>query len=135
MGEFRAKLKIEDLNDGTYEMLEALPFKRDNGEIITIPAGFITDFFTVPEPLQPVAPKVPEKGKAAAVLHDYVLQHMSKVYSRKEANKIFKEALLATGVKSWRASVYYHMTELYSKYVKLKDKFGWLVPLIKLIKR
>lgn len=62
-------------------------------ELITVPAGFITDFASVPRPIQLFLPK--SIGRRAAILHDYLYHTKGEAgrYTRREADQIFLEAL------------------------------------------
>lgn len=125
-GVFLTELNIIDLNDGTFRLDDDLVFLRPSGEIITAQKGFVTDLFSVPTELRFLSPRVPKKGNAAAVIHDWVLAEMSGAYTHKQANLIFKEALISLGVKSWRTSIYHRLTDWYAKFEKAKDKYAWI---------
>jgi hypothetical protein len=74
------------------------------GKTITVPSGFSTDLASVPR--APVAYWVAGGvGNRAAAVHDYLVRE--KVVDRALADSTFKEALLATGVDSWRAELMY----------------------------
>ena len=78
------------------------PFCYDVGfegsrETINVPAGFITDFASVPRIFWAIIPQWGKYGNAA-VLHDFLYQ--SGQYSRKRADEIFLEAMEVGGT-SW----------------------------------
>lgn len=62
-------------------------------ELITVPAGFITDFASVPMLVQIFLPK--SIGRRAAILHDYLYHTKGECgrYNRRESDGIFLEAL------------------------------------------
>lgn len=62
-------------------------------EKITVPAGFITDFASVPRVIQIFLPQ--SIGRRAAILHDYLYHTHGEGgrYTRREADGIFLEAL------------------------------------------
>jgi hypothetical protein len=72
------------------------------GAQIDVPAGFISDFASVPR-----VPIVFEMfggdigDDPAAALHDYL--YSTRKYPRETCDAIFKEALRACGVSAWRA--------------------------------
>ena len=78
-----------------------------------MPVGFISDIASVPAVLWGWLPSWGKYGKAA-VLHDYVYQTHCR--TRKEGDKIFREAMLVSGVSSWKACLMYWGVRL----------FGWL---------
>lgn len=64
--------------------------------LITVPAGFITDFASIPKPLWGLLPPTGIYGKAA-VLHDYLYRTVG-ICSRGAADGVFLEAMEALGV-------------------------------------
>jgi hypothetical protein len=70
---------------------------------IRVPAGFVTDFASVPWGFWNLEPPLGDAGKAA-VVHDYLYasQGDGGRYSRAEADAIFREALGALGVPIWK---------------------------------
>jgi hypothetical protein len=68
---------------------------------ITVPAGFVTDFASVPRALWIL---IPPQGRHsfAAVVHDWLYQ--SQQLTRREADRLFRLSLRATGsgnCKAW----------------------------------
>ena len=80
----------------------------------TVPAGFETDFASIPKFLigLPIF-KWRDKFNKAAVIHDH-LYHTGEV-DRKTADRIFLEALLVLGIPRWKAYLFYGAVRL----------FGW----------
>lgn len=75
MSVFTENLIVSPLPDGNTWVLRR-KFSYDvgqegSGETIAVPAGFITDFASVPRPLWAVFPKWGKYGNAA-VIHDYL---------------------------------------------------------------
>lgn len=69
---------------------------------VVVPSGFETDFASVPR--IPVAYWFCGNcGDEAAVVHDYL--YRGGYLPREDCDTIFKEALLASGVASWRATM------------------------------
>lgn len=85
---------------GTWKLLSPLVYESDLlGDSITVPAGFVTDFASVPR--LPIAHLLAANcGHEAAVIHDY-LYHTHQV-PRSAADAVFREALLAGGEPGWR---------------------------------
>ncbi len=78
-----------------------------------VPAGFLTDGATVPRPFWWLVPPFGEHGQAA-VLHDILCETATMFeneipysVSRKEADKIFREALKASGVGWFKRNLMY----------------------------
>jgi hypothetical protein len=69
----------------------------------TVPAGFVTDFATVPRPLWCILPPFGKYTKAA-VLHDYLY---SICAGRRKADETFMRAMKVDGAHWWqRWSIY-----------------------------
>lgn len=69
-------------------------FSEQLGGKITVPAGFKTDFASVPR--VPLAYLLyANRGRKAAVVHDYLYRY--KLHDRKTCDAVFKEALAADG--------------------------------------
>ena len=86
---------------------------EDSNVIVHVPAGFVTDFASVPWGLWNIFPKWGRYSKAA-VVHDYL--YRSKTVTRKEADLIFKEAMMVLGVPQWQVNLMYWGVRL----------FGWI---------
>ena len=88
---------------------------------IRIPAGFVTDFASVPKAFWSIVPPYGKYTKAA-VLHDY-LYHMkgfpretweSKIpYTRKECDRIFLQAMEVLGVGRTKRYIMYQAVRLF----------------------
>lgn len=109
---FANSLKVEELDDGTKKLLEPLFYNARGLTLITVPAGFITDYDSVPRLL---GIYVMFKGLSvrSPVVHDYMYS-MAK-YPRKYADKTFFEAMLSEGVTKWKAYVMFIAVRLFGK--------------------
>ena len=86
--------------------------KHSRNKII-VPAGFITDYASVPRFLWSLIPPWGKYGKAA-IIHDFLYQQ--RLCSRKFADTTFREAMQVLGVKSWRVFSMYWAVRM----------FGWM---------
>ena len=124
MSYFVSTLKVEWMNEDddelpVWKLLEPLVYRSDLlGRTVSVPAGFITDFASVPR-----APVVyflaGGKGNRAAVVHDYLIQ--SKEVDRRTADEVFFEALVATNVDTWRARVMFLGVQSYTTSLEEPD--------------
>jgi hypothetical protein len=97
-------LYVEVLPDGRhYRLTSPLIVTGPNYKFI-IPAGFVTDFASVPRALWSIFPPH-GKYSPAAVLHDY-LYRFSKL-SRKRCDDIFLECMTALGVPYFKRYAMY----------------------------
>jgi len=117
MSSFTTPLIVTPMPDGRrwklHRSFEYHVDSRCSNYIIRVPAGFITDFASVPWLFWMVIPSWGKYGKAA-VIHDYLYQHHQLHYitegitiTRKEADSIFYGAMLVSGTKSWKAQLMY----------------------------
>ncbi|MEQ1861883.1 MAG: DUF1353 domain-containing protein [Chthoniobacteraceae bacterium] len=103
------KIRVEDNGDGTFTLLDRVDyFDPGAGLYITVPAGFVTDYASVPGPLQSFAGKIGRQNRAA-ILHDWLyhtrgiprLGAIPDTLTRAECDRIFRDVMKADGV-SWR---------------------------------
>lgn len=101
---FHTPLKLEYEDGKSYRLIDA--FSYDSSlDTITVPAGFETDFASVPKGLWWLLPPTGKYGKAA-VIHDYL--YRTHGYSSKiVADAIFYEAMTALGVGAFTRGVMY----------------------------
>jgi hypothetical protein len=102
----------------TARLIEAFQYEvgaLGSGEVIRVPKGYVTDFASVPRFFWRVEPPLGRAGKAA-VVHDYLYSQRGcipidtpdwwpapsgghfQLYTREEADGIFREALAVLGV-------------------------------------
>lgn len=103
-------------------LLEALEYRVggiDSPETITVPAGFETDFASIPFGVRNLFPPLGLWARPA-ILHDYLYATGGKgpgvsrwePYTRKEADDIFREAMKVVGVPAWRRAIMYRAVRL-----------------------
>lgn len=104
MARFYGRPRVEFINGHTWLLLEDFAYDSDLlKRIVVVPAGFLTDFASVPRGLWNILPKT-EYGQAA-VVHDFLCRYGE--VTRKEADLVFKEALEHLGASSRRVKVMY----------------------------
>jgi hypothetical protein len=123
---FLTKLDAEQIQEGVGEGNALWRLKSDlvyhsNSQDVTItaPAGFVTDFASVPRlPLAFVL--LGDLGNQAATIHDYLYSKRpdgTHLLPREQADDILKEALYDTGVSRWRReAIYLGVREFGQKY-------------------
>ena len=117
MSLFKSPLKVEwigvkDDDTPQWKLLAPLRYSSDIlNRTVEVPEGYVTDFASVPR--APIAYFLAgNTGHRAAVVHDYLIT--SKEVERKIADNVFKEALSATGVDTWRSQVMYLAVSQYT---------------------
>ena len=82
----------------TFKLKESFRYISSYG-VITVPRGFITDGASVPRIFWSIFSPYGDYFDAA-IIHDYLYTKRNKVYSRKQSDLIFKEAMYNSGI-SW----------------------------------
>lgn len=116
--ELRAAKPIFDQSSdgrGTWRLLEPLEYSSDLlGGIVSVPAGFLTDFASVPR--IPVAFLfMGNQVHEAAVVHDWLYSTHAfegKPITRETADQVFREACIACGSYGWKAWLFYKGVEI-----------------------
>ena len=120
MSRFTEILVVSPLADGrTWVTRQEFGYdigQEDSGNSIDVPAGFMTDFASVPRLLWAILPRWGKYGNAA-VIHDYCYWEQSR--SRKESDRIFREAMDVLKVPAFTARLMYRA-------VRLFGYFAWL---------
>ena len=78
------------------------------GRCVTIPKGFLTDGASIPRILWRVCGHpMSTKRISVAVVHDAIYSGELKGYTRKEADTIYRDALIEQGWPKWKAYLEY----------------------------
>lgn len=74
---------------------------------IEVPAGFVTDFASVPWGFWNIEPPLGRDTGKAAVVHDYLYatRGLGGRFSRAQADGIFRQALGELGVPAWKRAL------------------------------
>jgi len=98
MPQFLTKIVVEKKEDRLWKLYRELKYQTF-ADVITVPAGFITDFASVPRLFWSI---LPPDGRytGSAIIHDFLYAVQDR--SRKEADSIFLEAMKALGVPWWK---------------------------------
>jgi hypothetical protein len=94
---FLTPLELEYIDGVRYRVTTAFEFESAVlDRIIAVPAGFVTDFASVPRAFWELLPPTGRYGKAA-VVHDR-LYHRPSLATKAEADAVFLEAMTVLGV-------------------------------------
>ncbi|HFW3711885.1 TPA: DUF1353 domain-containing protein [Salmonella enterica subsp. enterica serovar 6,7:y:-] len=94
-----------------YEPFE-LYLSEDISDIISVPAGFVTDLATVPRIFWTLMPPDGKYAKAA-IIHDWMYDNALR--TKKEADKIFLDGMTVLGVPRWKRTIMYYAVRLFGK--------------------
>ncbi|MCZ2109452.1 MAG: DUF1353 domain-containing protein [Dehalococcoidia bacterium] len=98
---FESTLRVEEDGDGYWRLTEDLAYQGRTDRFL-VPAGFRTDFASVPRLFTWLVPTSGEYTKAA-VLHDWLLEESG--ISRHDADGIFRRTMRELGVSDLRRYV------------------------------
>lgn len=108
---FSGPLEVRELDESQWELTAPLEYtSRVLKCMIHIPAGFVTDFASIPKFLPAVYAVLSSVGRRAAVVHDFLYQthraYGAKI-TRRQADLTFYEALKALGVGRVKREIFY----------------------------
>ena len=91
-----------------WRLVEDFGYESRAGRVLTVPAGFETDFASVPRLLWPILPLSDAVYDKAAVLHDYAVRNRKRLgYSLMDCHQLFREVLLFSGTGRVKTAVMY----------------------------
>jgi hypothetical protein len=101
LAEFKSTLKVEAVDDSHWRLLDRFIYDSDvAGERIIVPAGYVTDFASVPR--IPIAYLLfGGRANAAATIHDWL--YTTGIFPKCVADGVFYEAMRASGLRWDRA--------------------------------
>lgn len=80
-----------------------------------VPAGYITDFASIPRFLWRMFPAANYEASHAAVFHDYVYSHLYMQKSKQWADTAFHAIMLRTGARKWVAWAFFQAVKRFGK--------------------
>lgn len=114
MSSFTDPLIVSPLPDGrNWVLVEEFDYDvgaEGSGDTVHVPAGFVTDFASVPQFLWSILPYWGKYGKAA-VVHDYLYSTHQK--TKQETDRVFLEAMLVEGTPKSKAEIMYWAVRLF----------------------
>lgn len=99
---------------GMFELVQDLVYYSARlGRDIVVPAGFGTDFASIPRVFHSII-KVNGRHRKSAVLHDYLCEHgADEGLTQRESDLVFNEACEADDVRLTQRTVMFGMVRLY----------------------
>lgn len=117
MSAFLTELQVKPAtgkDDGQWELISDLVYQSDvAGMTFTIPAGFVTNFASVPR-IPIVYELAGDTASNAATVHDYL--YSTHIVPRSVADAVLREASDVTAVPDWRRQLMWAGVRV----------FGWL---------
>ena len=110
---FITRVVASPFADGVYWYLrEPLVWQAFDGNVVRVPAGFVTDFASVPKVVWSLLPKWERYGPAA-VVHDYL--YWSQSVPREQADRYFLEAMGDSDVPALKKRTIYGAVRLFGR--------------------
>lgn len=121
MSRFTTPAILEMLGHYNWRVYEPFEFylSEDNSDVISVPAGFVTDLATVPRVFWSVMPPDGKYAKAA-IIHDYLYDNALR--TKKEADLIFLDGMAVLGVPKWKQIVMYLAVRIFGRGNYSKDQ-------------
>jgi hypothetical protein len=113
MSGFLSPLRVEALEGRRWRILEPVVYHVGSPRspwVIRVPAGFETDFASVPRILWPIFPPSGRYSRAA-VVHDWLCTQTD--VSRVVGDAVFADAMLVLKVAAWRRWLMFAAVRLY----------------------
>jgi hypothetical protein len=99
VGTFTDPLYLKYLDGTDWEVDRTFTYVTDDGRTILVPAGFVTDFASIPRFFWRLLPPTGRYGKAA-VIHDFLYRTPTAPFTRAEADQVFADAMADLGVRA-----------------------------------
>ncbi|MED62060.1 DUF1353 domain-containing protein [Salmonella enterica] len=114
MSKFTTPAILEMLGHYNWRVYEPFEFylSDDNSDVISVPAGFITDLVSVPRIFWTLLPPDGKYAKAA-IIHDWMYDNALR--TKKEADKIFLDGMTVLGVPRWKRTIMYYAVKLFGR--------------------
>ncbi|EPB4370891.1 DUF1353 domain-containing protein [Citrobacter freundii] len=114
MSKFTTPAVLEMLDDYRWRLVEPFEFwlTESPDDVIHVPAGYVTDLASVPRLLWSVFPPHGRYAKAA-IIHDWLYDNALR--TKKEADKIFLDAMKVLKVPAWRRLMMYCAVRLFGR--------------------
>lgn len=111
---FPLPLNVQYLNtEKSWKLLQPFAFIDEKLGQIDVPARFVTNGLTLPR-IPAVLAFFVGYGFPAAVVHDYL--YSASGVARADADNVFYNALRASGVAKWRASLMYAGVRVFGRF-------------------
>lgn len=96
-------------NVGLFELAEDFHYQSDLLGAITVPAGYVSDFASIPGPAQWYVDNDAPCIAYGSIVHDYLYSAQGSVggaqFTREQADKVLREAMLLCGASAMQAWV------------------------------
>jgi hypothetical protein len=118
---FESDVVVREVDDNTWQLVEDLRYVGNTDRFV-VPAGFRTDFASVPRVFVWLIPKYGRYTKAA-ILHDFLCdESRADRFDRDDADGLFRRAMRELGVSFLRRWVMWGAVSLATQWIKLRRR-------------
>lgn len=108
MSRFLDDIIVKPLPNGRdWQVQHEIRYVTKLGRVIYIPAGFITDFASIPKFFRWLFQPATGKHRRAAVVHDWIYRTPTEDYTKAAGDTIFLEIMELDGVEEWKQTMLY----------------------------
>ncbi|EMW9885841.1 DUF1353 domain-containing protein [Salmonella enterica] len=121
MSRFTTPVILEMLGHYNWRVHEPFAFylSDDNSDVISVPAGFVTDLATIPRIFWTLLPPDGKYAKAA-IIHDYLYDNALR--TKQEADLIFLDGMVVLGVPKWKRVIMYWAVRWFGRGMYEKER-------------
>lgn len=83
-----------------WEVIQPLHYLTADGDLIVVPVGYRTDLASVPRMARMIVNPAHPQIRRSAVVHDYMYSDLTHMFTRAEADNLFRASLLEDGMSS-----------------------------------
>ncbi|WP_152072482.1 DUF1353 domain-containing protein [Escherichia coli] len=114
MSRFTTPAILEMLDDYRWRLVEPFEFwlTDEPEDVISVPAGYVTDLASVPRILWAIFPPHGRYAKAV-IIHDWMYDNGLR--TKREADRIFLDAMKVLKVPAWRRLMMYCAVRLFGR--------------------
>ena len=121
---FLDRLQVSVGQDGVNRVLQReFRFVTSWGYTVTVPAGFVTDYASIPRFLWRIAPPATGRHVWPAVLHDRLYRCPEEPVTRKFADEVFLDAMIQSRVPLWKRQAIYRAVRMFGGSSFIKRSF------------
>ena len=112
-GRFLDKIIVWPMSDGVnWELQHEVRYVTKDGRVIYIPAGFVTDFASIPWFFRRLFQPATGKHRDGAVVHDWIFRTADCPFTFEEANDIFNDIMVLRNTTNWKRALIYKGVQL-----------------------
>jgi len=114
---FKDALCVNAVGNNKWQLVNPLRY-LNSMELVTVPAGFVTDLASIPRFLQWLPHfGVNGRSRRPAVMHDwlYACIRNGDDITKRDADSIFREALRAEGLDRFTCGMYYYAVKWFGR--------------------